>query len=67
MLFLNDDVIYYGEREKKAQKPSNMTELKQFSTEDWARFPPQPWERLIVTYHKHLIAVIAAGGGTASY
>lgn len=44
-----------------------MAELKQFFTEDWARFPPQQWERLIVTYHKHLIAVIAAGGGTGTY
>ncbi len=50
-----------------AQKPSNVAELKQFCKEEWAKIPPQRCERLIVSYHKRLIAVVAAKGGTTSY
>ncbi len=48
-------------------KPSNVTELKQFCKEEWAKIPPQRCERLIARYHKRLIAVVAAKGGTTSY
>ncbi len=50
-----------------ARKPSNVAELKQFCKEEWAKIPPQQCERLIPSYHKRLIAVVAAKGGTTSY
>ena len=50
-----------------AQKPSNVAELKQFCKEEWAKIPPQRCERLIASYHKRLIAVVAAEGGTTRY
>ena len=50
-----------------ARKPSNVAELKQFCKEEWAKIPPQRCERLIASYRKRLIAVVAAEGGTTSY
>ncbi len=50
-----------------ARKPSNVAELKQFCKEEWAKIPPQRCERLIASFHKRLIAVIAAKSGTTSY
>ncbi len=50
-----------------ARKPSNVAELKQFWKEEWAKIPPQRYERLIASYHKRLIVVVAAKGGTTSY
>ncbi len=50
-----------------AQKPSNVAELEQFCKEVWAKIPPQRCERLIPSYCKRLIAVVAAKGGTTSY
>ncbi len=49
-----------------AWKSSNVAELKQFCKE-WVKIPPQWCERLIASYHKRLIAVVAAKGGTTSY
>ncbi len=45
----------------------NMGPLKQFCKEEWAKIPPQRCERLIASYRKRLIAVVAAKGGTVSY
>ncbi len=50
-----------------ARKHSNVAELKQFCKEEWAKIPPQRYERLIASYHKRLIAVVAAKGGITSY
>ncbi|KAF7664638.1 hypothetical protein LDENG_00170880, partial [Lucifuga dentata] len=50
-----------------ARKPSSVAELKQFCKEEWARIIPQRCERLTASYHKCLIAVVAAKGGTTSY
>ncbi len=50
-----------------ARKPSNVAELKQFSIEEWAKITPQRCERLIASYRKRLIAVVAAKGDTTSY
>ncbi len=47
-------------------KPSNVAELKQFCKEEWAKIPPHRCERLIASYRKRLIAVVAAKGGTTS-
>lgn len=49
------------------KNPPNVAELKQFCKEDWAKISPQRCERLIASYHKDLIAVPAAMGGTTSY
>ncbi len=49
------------------KKPSNVAELKQFCKEEWAKNPPHRCERIIASYHKRLIAVVAAKGGTTSY
>ncbi len=48
-------------------KPSNEAELKQFWKEEWAKIHPPRYERLIASYCKRLIAVVAAKGGTTSY
>ena len=50
-----------------ARKPKNVTELKQFCMEEWAKIPPRCCERLINNYRKSLVAVIAAKGGVTSY
>ncbi len=49
------------------RKPSNVAELKQFCKEEWAKIPPQRCERLIASYHKCVIAVVAAKDATTSY
>ncbi len=48
-------------------KASNVAELKQYCKEEWAKIPPQWCERLIASYRKRLIAVVAAKGRTTSY
>jgi len=48
----------------RARKPSNVAELKQFCKEECAKIPPKRCERLIASYRKRLIAVVAA---TTSY
>ncbi|KAK3530781.1 hypothetical protein QTP70_001580 [Hemibagrus guttatus] len=50
-----------------ARKPSNVAELQQFCKDEWAKIPPQRCNRLIASYGKHLIAVVAAKGGQTSY
>ena len=50
-----------------AWKHSNVAELKQSCKEERAQVPPQQCKRLIASYHKRLIAVVAAQGGTTSY
>ena len=44
----------------------NVADLKLFCKEKWAKIPPQRCERLIASYRKRLIAVVAAKGGTTS-
>ncbi len=46
-------------------KPSNVAELKQFCTEEWAKIHPQRCERLIASYRKRIIAVVAGKGGSS--
>ncbi|KAK3572505.1 hypothetical protein QTP86_034294, partial [Hemibagrus guttatus] len=43
-----------------ARKPSNVAELQQFCKDEWAKIPPQRCNRLIASYGKRLIAVVAA-------
>ncbi|KAK3513120.1 hypothetical protein QTP70_001693 [Hemibagrus guttatus] len=50
-----------------ARKPSNVAELQQFCKDEWAKIPPQRCNRLIASYEKRLIAVVAAKGGPTSY
>ncbi|KAK3568483.1 hypothetical protein QTP86_008234 [Hemibagrus guttatus] len=50
-----------------AQKPSNVSELQQFCKDEWAKIPPQRCNRLIASYGKRLIAVVAAKGVPTSY
>ncbi|MBN3290480.1 TCB1 transposase, partial [Polypterus senegalus] len=50
-----------------ARKPSNKAELQQFCKDEWAKIPPERRKRLIASYRKRLIAVIAAKGGPTSY
>ncbi len=50
-----------------ARKPSNVAELQQFCQDEWAKIPPQRCNRLIASYRKCLIAVVAAKGGPTSY
>ncbi|KAK3552485.1 hypothetical protein QTP86_012155 [Hemibagrus guttatus] len=50
-----------------ARKPSNVAELQQFCKDEWAKIPPQCCNRLIASYRKCLIAVVAAKGGPTSY
>ncbi|KAK3542764.1 hypothetical protein QTP70_002764 [Hemibagrus guttatus] len=50
-----------------ARKPSNVAELQQLYKDEWAKIPPQRCNRLIASYGKRLIAVVAAKGGPTSY
>ncbi|KAK3529891.1 hypothetical protein QTP86_007214 [Hemibagrus guttatus] len=50
-----------------ARKPSNVAELQQFCKDEWAKIPPQRCNRLIASYGKRLIAVVAAKSGPTSY
>ncbi|KAG2457775.1 TCB1 transposase, partial [Polypterus senegalus] len=50
-----------------ARKPSNKAELQQFCKDEWAKIPPERCKRLIASYRKCLIAVIAAKGCPTSY
>ncbi len=50
-----------------ARKSSNVAELQQFCQDERAKIPPQHCNRLIASYRKHLIAVVAAKGGPTSY
>ncbi|KAK3556190.1 hypothetical protein QTP70_005587 [Hemibagrus guttatus] len=50
-----------------ARKPSNVAKLQQFCKDEWAKIPPQRCNRLITSYRKRLIAVVAAKGGPTSY
>ncbi|KAK3525999.1 hypothetical protein QTP70_011800 [Hemibagrus guttatus] len=50
-----------------ARKPSNVSELQQFCKDEWAKIPPQRCNRLIASYRKRLIAIVAAKGGPTSY
>ncbi|KAK3560375.1 hypothetical protein QTP86_006459 [Hemibagrus guttatus] len=50
-----------------ARKLSNVAELQQFCKDKWAKIPPQRCNRLIASYGKRLIAVVAAKGGPTSY
>ncbi|KAK3528073.1 hypothetical protein QTP86_023335 [Hemibagrus guttatus] len=50
-----------------ARKPSNVAELQQFCKDERAKIPPQRCNRLIASYGKRLIAVVAAKGGPTSY
>ncbi|KAK3561767.1 hypothetical protein QTP86_013416 [Hemibagrus guttatus] len=50
-----------------ARKPSNVAELQQFCKNEWAKIPPQRCNKLIASYGKRLIAVVAAKGGPTSY
>uniref|UniRef100_A0AAR2K1L6 Paired domain-containing protein n=1 Tax=Pygocentrus nattereri TaxID=42514 RepID=A0AAR2K1L6_PYGNA len=50
-----------------ARKPSNVTELEQFCKDEWAKIPPERCKRLIASYRKRLVAVVAAKGGPTSY
>uniref|UniRef100_A0A803JJL8 Tc1-like transposase DDE domain-containing protein n=1 Tax=Xenopus tropicalis TaxID=8364 RepID=A0A803JJL8_XENTR len=50
-----------------ARKPSNKAELQQFCKDEWAKIPPERCKRLVASYRKRLIGVIAAKGGPTSY
>ncbi|KAK3520859.1 hypothetical protein QTP70_034723 [Hemibagrus guttatus] len=50
-----------------ARKPSNVAELQQFCKDEWAKIPPQRCNRLLASYGKRLIAVVAAKSGPNSY
>ncbi len=50
-----------------ALKPSNVAELQQFCQDERAKIPPQRCNRLIASYRKRLMAVVAAKGGPTSY
>jgi len=43
-----------------------VAELKQFCKKECAKIPPQRCERLIASYRKRLVAVVAAKGGTTN-
>ncbi len=47
-------------KEVHARKPSNVAELQQFCQDEWAKIPPQHCNRLIASYRKCLITVVAA-------
>lgn len=50
-----------------ARHPRNLTELQQFCKEEWAKISPDRCARLICSYRKRLVEVIAAKGGATKY
>lgn len=50
-----------------AGKLSIVAELKQFCKGERAKIPPHQCETLTSSYHKYLIAILAANGGITSY
>uniref|UniRef100_UPI00358F2196 spermatogenesis-associated protein 17 n=1 Tax=Myxine glutinosa TaxID=7769 RepID=UPI00358F2196 len=49
------------------RSPSNLAELEQFSHEEWAKISPSHCVKVVETYPKGLIPVIAAKGYTSPY
>ena len=49
------------------RSPTNLSELEQFSCEEWAKISPSYCAKLVETYPKRLIAVIAAKGASTKY
>ena len=49
------------------RKPTNITELKPFCLEEWAKIPPSRCAGLINSCRKRLVAVIAAQGDHTRY
>ncbi|KAG2458981.1 TC1A transposase, partial [Polypterus senegalus] len=47
--------------------PTNLTELERFCKEEWARISVSRCAKLVETYPKRLVAVIAAKGGSTKY
>uniref|UniRef100_A0A8C4RHK9 Tc1-like transposase DDE domain-containing protein n=1 Tax=Erpetoichthys calabaricus TaxID=27687 RepID=A0A8C4RHK9_ERPCA len=47
--------------------PSNLMELERCCKEEWAKLAKDKCAKLIASYRKRLIAVIAAKGGPTSY
>lgn len=47
--------------------PKNLAELQQFCEEEWCKIHPDRCARLICSYRKRLVEVIAAKGGSTSY
>ncbi len=41
--------------------------IQQFCQDEWAKIPPQRCNRLIASYRKRLMAVVAAKGGPTSF
>ena len=66
---LNPIEMLWGDlkRAVRARKPSNLTDLKQFCIEEWAKIPVSRCEKLVKGYRKRLLAVIAAKGGATQY
>lgn len=50
-----------------ARKPSSVVKLQQFCKNEWAKIPSQCCKRLTASYHKRLITIFAAKGGSTSY
>uniref|UniRef100_A0A8C6P1G5 Transposase Tc1-like domain-containing protein n=1 Tax=Nothobranchius furzeri TaxID=105023 RepID=A0A8C6P1G5_NOTFU len=50
-----------------ARKPSNKAELQHFCKDELDEIPPERCKRLVASYRKRLIAVIAAKGRPTSY
>jgi transposase len=51
----------------RARAPRNLTELEQFCLEEWAKIPAERCERLVSSFRRRLLAVVAAKGGTTKY
>ena len=49
------------------RNPSNLKELEKICLEEWAKIPVARCAKLIATYLKRLVAVIAAKGGSTKY
>jgi len=50
-----------------ARNPTNISKLKQFCKEEWAKIPPSRCAGLIMSDRKRLVEVIAAQGGDTSF
>jgi len=65
---LNIEMLWHDlKKAVHARKPSNVTKLQQFCIDERTKIPPQHCDRLIASYRKRLIPVVAAKGGPTSY
>ncbi len=56
------EMLWHDLKRRFMLETLHVAELLQFCQDEWAKIPPQRCNRLIASYHKRLMAVVAAKG-----